>query len=197
MAEKEIYLYKITNPRGRIYIGQTVNPRNRFIVYARNDTRAQKRLGASISKYGWDAHSKEIITSFPKSQIDYAEKYMIAYHNTTGKNGLNIMPGGAIHRTDEMNKKHSMFMKGRTKTQEFKNFISSIMKGNKYASVKRTHEFKLRMSKPFAMYNSSGDFIKKYDYISQAVQDGFCSSSVNKVCNGHHKQHKGFIFKYI
>lgn len=37
-TEKDVFLYKITNPKSRVYIGQTVDPRKRFIVYARNDS---------------------------------------------------------------------------------------------------------------------------------------------------------------
>ena len=79
--ERDVFLYKICSPTNKIYIGQSVDPDSRFIVYARNDTRSQHKLGHSIDKYGWDAHRKEVITSVPANQSNYAEMYLIAYYD--------------------------------------------------------------------------------------------------------------------
>lgn len=159
MAEqKEIFLYRITNPLGKIYIGQTVNPRIRFQVYARAAIPFQHRLRNSILKYGWEYHTTEILTSFPQSEIDYAEKYMIAWHNSTGKEGLNVLEGGQIRLTTEHHKRHSEFMTGRKHTEETKRKIGLKSKGNQHAKGKtRSEEFRKNVSEKLKGINRKGN----------------------------------------
>lgn len=218
--ERQVYLYKITNPKGRIYIGQTVNPLNRFKVYERNAIPNQHRLKSSISKYGWYAHTTEIITTVSESSSNFAEQYLIAYYNSTGKDGMNILFGGSIKKTPEMNRNHSVKMTGKTKPQEFKDFISKMMRGNSYAKgAVRTEEFKKNASlklrgikrnsdkykhpkdylrKPVLSFDMNGNLIKEYTKLSDVVLDGFDKASVSKVClklEGR-TQHKGVVFKF-
>lgn len=219
--ERDVFLYKITNPKGSIYIGQTLNPRDRFIVYARNDTRSQHKLKNSIQKYGWDNHDCQIITSVPEGQADYAEKYLIAWYNSTDKfTGLNIMHGGAIKRTPEMIEKHRQKMIGRKHSDGEKQKRAISLKGNQNAKGSiRTEEFKKNASikltgfkrpensnkhtriplrKPILSYTLDGKFIKEYASSLEVVIDGFDRSCVSKVCKAveNRAQHKGVIFKF-
>lgn len=219
MIERQSYLYKITNPKGRVYIGQTVNPIKRFRVYKRNAIPNQKRLNASISKYGWDNHTAEIITSVSESSSDYAEKYLIAYYNSTGKEGMNILYGGSIKKTPEMNANHSLKMKGKTHTAERKAKAAERMIGNNHSKGSvRTEEFKQNVSKKLTGFNRkglinyrlgkeskmkavlsfdlNGNFIKEYKCIADVTIDNFVRASVSEVCNGRKKTHKGVIFKF-
>lgn len=56
-----IGIYKITNPNGKIYIGQSTNIDKRFYRYKRLECKGQIKLYNSLKKYGWDAHIIEII----------------------------------------------------------------------------------------------------------------------------------------
>lgn len=87
------YIYKITNPNGRIYIGKTKNTRNRFNQYKNLNCKTQPALYNSLLKYGYDNHSVEIIhkcdyNDLSKCEIDFISKYN-SFHN-----GLNATFGG-------------------------------------------------------------------------------------------------------
>ena len=64
MSKKGI-IYKITNPNSKIYIGQTTKLLKRKGAYKRLDSCIQNQiiLYRSLKKYGWNAHSFEIIES--------------------------------------------------------------------------------------------------------------------------------------
>lgn len=94
------YIYKITSPSGRIYIGQTVNIAERKRQYRTGFSKGQKLLHSSINKYGWDKHSFEIIHTCNESDLDFYEILFIKdfksnkaiYHDGIG---LNLSGGGA------------------------------------------------------------------------------------------------------
>src|ERR1700734_1082935 len=70
-------IYKITNPKGRIYIGQSVNIMDRLKHYRSENCKGQIRLFNSISKYGWDEHDFEIICQCNESELNNLEIYYI------------------------------------------------------------------------------------------------------------------------
>lgn len=43
----------------------------------------------------------------------------------------------------------------------------------------------------------TGEVIKEYDSISDVTKDGYTISNVSRCCRGLHKQHKGYIWKFI
>jgi group I intron endonuclease len=47
-------IYKITNPKGKIYIGQSVDIEKRKYYYQALHCKKQTMLYNSIKKYGWD-----------------------------------------------------------------------------------------------------------------------------------------------
>lgn len=218
-TEKETYLYKIESPNNRIYIGQTVSPKNRFAVYKRCAIPAQHKLRESIKKYGWDNHTVNIITKLPSKDADEVERYLIAYYDSI-KNGLNILPGGKIKTGYAQWKKQSYKMKGRKQPQEFKDMISKIMKGNKHAKgCIRTEEFKRNLSvknkgikrtsdkykhpkpylnKPVLSFDLNGRLLKEYKKLSDVVLDGFDKTCVSRVCLNleGRKKHKNVVFKF-
>ena len=48
---KKVYIYKITNPSGKIYIGQTINLNNRIKYYISYKCKRQALLYNSLIKY--------------------------------------------------------------------------------------------------------------------------------------------------
>jgi len=59
-----IGIYKITNPKGKIYIGQSINIKRRFNEYKRLNCSQQPKIYNSLLKYGSDNHKFEIIEEF-------------------------------------------------------------------------------------------------------------------------------------
>lgn len=90
MSKKGI-IYKITNPNSKIYIGQTTKLLKRKGAYKRLDSCIQNQiiLYRSLKKYGWDAHSFEIIESCDFEKLNERERYWQEFYDVLGENGLN------------------------------------------------------------------------------------------------------------
>lgn len=83
------FIYKLTSPTGRVYIGQTFNINRRFSTYRNLACDRQKKLHSSIIKHGWNSFKKEIVFDgvCSKKEIDTIEETFIRkYFN----NSLNI-----------------------------------------------------------------------------------------------------------
>ena len=88
-------IYKITSPSGRIYIGQSKHIHQRLAAYRRVECKGQKRLFYSIKKYGWDAHTVEILQECPVNHLDVLERiYIKMYDSFDTHHGLNLESGG-------------------------------------------------------------------------------------------------------
>jgi hypothetical protein len=87
------YIYKLTSPSGKVYIGQTKNIKNRFNQYKNKHTETQPKLHNSLCKYGFDLHKKEIIEEVLLSELSDREIHWINFYDSF-KNGLNCTIGG-------------------------------------------------------------------------------------------------------
>jgi group I intron endonuclease len=97
-SDKTGYIYKITNPNGLVYIGQTTRLKRRKNLYKKLGCQDQPALYNSLLKYDWDNHKFEVIdqTFLVGSNnflLDLYEIYWISYYNSYN-NGLNCTKGG-------------------------------------------------------------------------------------------------------
>jgi group I intron endonuclease len=92
------YVYKITSPSGKVYIGQTTNLNRRMSSYKGGFCKQQPRLYNSILKYGWENHKVEILEGLAyddiQSDLDELEIYWIKQYDSTGSEDLNCDLGG-------------------------------------------------------------------------------------------------------
>ena len=88
-----IGIYKITNPEGQIYVGQSSNITKRFADYKGHHCKGQLMLYYSLKKYGWFYHTFEVIEECNDDQLNEQEQYWINYYNCV-LNGLNQNIGG-------------------------------------------------------------------------------------------------------
>ncbi len=84
-----IGIYKITNPKGRIYIGQSINIERRFKKYQRVYYFSQPRLYRSLKKYGPGNHNFEIIEQCGIKELNIKERYWQDFYDVIGNKGLN------------------------------------------------------------------------------------------------------------
>ena len=83
-------IYKITNPKGRVYVGQSVDIERRFGYYKGVQNKAyQVRLNSSFSKYGIDNHKFEILEECEVSELNDKERYYQDLYDVLGSKGLN------------------------------------------------------------------------------------------------------------
>jgi group I intron endonuclease len=72
-----IGIYKIINPKGRVYIGQAVDIKRRKQVYEGlyPSLKGQPKIYNSLKKYGWDNHIFEIIEYCSIEELNKQEVY--------------------------------------------------------------------------------------------------------------------------
>lgn len=90
-SQNEIgYVYKITSPSGRIYIGSTNNHEIRKSQYKRAKIdKKQIKLHNSLLKYGFESHTFEVIDKCELSKVLILEAKYGHELDVLGKNGLN------------------------------------------------------------------------------------------------------------
>lgn len=144
------YIYKITNPKGKIYIGQTCNIERRIKEYTRcnKSLKNQRLIYFSLLKYGFENHKFEIIYKFKFNnyeELNNIEIFFILFYNShfykNENYGLNLSIGGRSPRghkhSDESKRKISEFhknnkwWKGKKHTEETKQKMSQVAKGKK------------------------------------------------------------------
>lgn len=86
-----IGIYKITNPKGAIYIGQSINLEKRKITYSKAKCKAQRKIYNSIVKYGWDNHRFEIIYECTREELNYYERNFGELYDVLSVNNLNLL----------------------------------------------------------------------------------------------------------
>lgn len=135
-----VSIYKITSPLGKIYIGSTINLKDRIYRYKTNRVKSQIKISRSIEKYGWENHTFEVIyTCDLKDRNFYENKFGFEY-DVLGVNGLNCSIPKAndnyICISEETRKKIGLAHKGKKLSEEHKKQISinssNWLKNNKH-----------------------------------------------------------------
>lgn len=83
------YIYKITSPSGKIYIGSSSNFVKRVSYYKNLCCKGQNKLYNSLKKYGYDNHIVEIIEEPTLDTMLQREAYWGEYYDVLSSKGLN------------------------------------------------------------------------------------------------------------
>ena len=139
-----IGIYKITSPKNKIYIGQSINIKKRFNLYKLLHCKNQTKLYNSLNKYGYDNHKFEVLIECNESELNNLEKYYVDLFNTfNSKFGLNLKDGGG-HKgkhSDETKIKIGNASKNRFHSKE-----SKLKNSLKHKGKLMSEETKLKMS---------------------------------------------------
>lgn len=164
---KRHFVYTHTSPSGKVYVGQTVNIKNRwgtngehYKTKKKDGSFIQPNFARAIVKYGWENFEHKIILEHvSKSEADYAEKYLIKWYKLHNMS-YNCTDGGegtcGIHRvySEEERKKISERvsknppMKGKHHTPEAMAKIIAANRNRVY-----TLEQKAEISKKISLAN--------------------------------------------
>jgi group I intron endonuclease len=92
-------IYKITNPIGCVYIGQSINITRRWNEYSKlNGCAKNSRLINSLKKYGFESHRFEILHQCKQEELNDLEIYYINHYDSFNTDhGLNLHSGGNHH----------------------------------------------------------------------------------------------------
>tara|TARA_R110000868_G_scaffold119343_5_gene316160 strand:- start:42 stop:611 length:570 start_codon:yes stop_codon:yes gene_type:complete len=133
-----IGIYKVVNPNGRVYVGQSMDVDRRWEDYKRVQGKGQPRLHRSIKKHGVVNHIFELIEECRDIELNVRERYWQDFFNVTGKKGLNCRLTGSNDRvgflSEETKAKISKTHTGMKHSEETKQKISNINLGKKLSS---------------------------------------------------------------
>lgn len=167
-----IGIYKITNPNGKIYIGQSTNIDNRKYYYASVKCDKQHKLYHSLQKYGWEEHTFEIIEECSLEQLNEREIYWGMEYDVLSENGLNLRLGNANGKC----------------SQETKDKIG------KTNSRPKPNNFNSSLKKSVLQFDINGNLINEYSSYHEAKNK--TGLSLTEALRGKAKTAGGFIFKY-
>lgn len=206
-------IYMIINPKNNIYIGQTINLKNRIRSYKYLTCKGQPKIYNSIKKYGFENHLIEILEVLQDAnrevlfeKLNQLEIFYIEKYNTCSESGLNCEIGGKNSpcsqetiekiRNSKLGKKHSEETK--LKLSLINSGKPSNRKGCKLSTDHRISLLKAitgRKSKYRKKIVCSNGII--YDSITQASQSlNIIRNNINQVCLGKRKTAGGLKFNY-
>lgn len=161
-------IYKITNPKGKIYIGQSWNIFNRWKDYKTYKGKGQPLLQRSFLNHGIDNHDFEIVCILSKDVnqqiLDYHEIIYWQSYLYSNFKMLNLKEPGSFGKMsqsskDKIGKANSLSLLGKKQSEEaIKKRIASIM------ATKRNGKNKI------VQYSLNGEKIKEWDCIIDAAK---------------------------
>jgi group I intron endonuclease len=145
------YIYKITSPSGKIYIGQTNDIEKRKIHYEKLLCKAQRLLYSSIKKYGWDNHKLEVLLEVNDvSELLQLEIETIFKHKTNtvrhpNGNGMNLTDGGEGVSGPKSNEWKNK-MKEKWASKEYREKLSKIFNTLEHKEICRNRQIGKKLS---------------------------------------------------
>lgn len=174
------YLYKITSPSNKCYIGVSNNPTLRFSQHCRS----RYSIGRAIRRHGKDNMSLSILFQGSRDQAYREEKAIVGKDFLKSKNTYNEALGGKgggafINHTHSLlsKAKISNSLKGRVFSEDHKRKIGEKTKANQ-TGLKRSQDFKDKISKTLmGMYKD----MSKEDRAKYASMRGKTHSEETKI----------------
>ena len=193
-----IGIYKITSPKGKVYIAQTINWETRQKHYKNTSAKRQPKLYYSLKKYGWEFFQKEFIEECSIEHLDERETFhKQQFINECGwKMALfcELYDSGGGPKSESTKLKMSKSHLGKKSSKETCNKISQGKLGMKYIKSQITRKGN---PIPVLQYTLDGIFIKEWKSFTQASKEmNICISSINKSASGKNKSSGGYIWKY-
>jgi hypothetical protein len=182
-----IGIYKITNPNGKIYIGQSVNVDKRLKEYKYVcNCKNQPKLYNSLKKYGFTKHIFEVIEECKIGELNTRERYWQEFYHVIGKEGLNCKLTETIDKSGRMSQEAIQ--------THWKSVLQYTSKGiliQEWKSVKEAGEtlniFRSSISKCIkGKGKSAGGFIWRYK--TNTVETSIQVGKVGNECKSENKQ---------
>jgi group I intron endonuclease len=217
-------IYKITNPKGQVYVGQSINIERRFKEYRRLAKRsAGRKLLNSLKGFGVENHTFEIIEECIVALLHSRETYWKIFFDTVEK-GLNCdyfdqgggprcqeirdrisksnlgKPKSEAHKANmrgpksEEHKKNISIAKQQI-TEETKKKISESKTGKKH-TTEHIRNIVESKQKPILQYDLQGNFIKEWSGTKIAALHLGCDpTTITANLRGITKKGFGYIWK--
>ena len=119
------YIYILTSPTGKSYIGQTIRPiKERLEEHRTGKSSGCRAIYNAIQKYGWENFEKDYYEC-PYEDLNFDEELLIREMGTLAPKGYNLKEGGDNGRlSEEIKQKISEAHVGKTLSYETKRKMS-------------------------------------------------------------------------
>jgi group I intron endonuclease len=216
-------IYKITSPKNRVYIGQSVNieKRLRRYVVMSVKTKGQTKVWRSLVKYGPENHKYEIIEECEIGELNIRERFWQEHYDSV-ENGLNCrytktndksgkLSKETLKRMSESQKGNQNWL-GKKHSDETKEKIRKKAIGRKHSDEVNKRKGRKGtipplkglfgkdnpLSKKVAQYNLNGELVMVWHSLMDIRRElGYHIGNVSSCCNGKLKRYKGFIWKHV
>jgi group I intron endonuclease len=214
-----IGIYKITSPKGRVYIGQSVDVEKREVDYMHlRNCKAQTKLYRSLVKYGVFNHIFEIVEQCTITQLNERERYWQDFYNvleeglncrlttTRSKSGkvseesirkrvantnYEVLQKKRAINTNYSRRTSNTDYKKRTQNTDYTSFQERKVANTDYSAIAKKN------SKPIRQYTKQGTFVRDWESTKQAGESlGIQRTDITQCCKGRNKSAGGFIWKY-
>ena len=208
-------IYKLINPQGKIYIGQSINIEKRLLQYQYSSKYSLgRKIYNSIKKYGWKNHTCEIIEEYSTEQLDEKEIFWGEYYSSLGSGGLNLKLGEGRGKCSDETKKLMSESAKMIMTKEHREKLSQAKKGKKRSEkakqalrVPKKNKINFQNngkwisnSTSVLQYNLKGKFIREWKIIKDAELTFHpkkkYGNNITNCCRGSQKTAYGYIWKY-
>jgi group I intron endonuclease len=213
-----IGIYKIINPKNKVYIGKSNDIERRKTQYCRvNSSSLGYKIKFSIKKYGWENHIFEIIEECTLEQLDEREIYWIKTYDSV-KNGLNIGKGGeggnmtsytknkisntwkskSKNELDIINQKRSQGNLGKKKPKSgYRNWKEIDLKRLKNNNPFLKTDWSEKCKKPVLMMDKNNNILKRFNSVTEAANFIKVSQATLSGClTGKSKTSGGYKWKF-
>ena len=213
------FIYKITSPNNREYVGKTYDLRKRINCHKSAARRKEDSiiLLNSIRKYGWDAHILEVIEECPDELLNEREIFWIAELKTycyDYPGQMNMTKGGEGQRSTWMHDKkrrkelsekmkgEGNYFFGKKHTKEMKEWLSEYSTERNKRDGRTVPEWGAEkgweaVRKEVVCYDSNGVFVNEFISVTAAGKSlGILPTCISATCNGHQTNANGYIFRY-
>jgi len=186
------YVYMITSPTGRIYIGSSIDIKKRFEKYKRLDCKTQPKLYRSFLKYSVEQHNIEIIWNGYPEEMKQKECILGHFYDCLNVNkGLNLkLPD--LHEvfccmSIETRNKMSTSRKGKIVSEETKQKLRIANKGQKpsKAAIEATKNrvYRPEIIEKMKSINMGNENRLKYKVICSVTNNIYTVKEASKLIN--------------
>ena len=214
-----IGIYKITNPKGKVYIGQSIDIEHRFYEYkCTTNCKNQTLLFNSLKKYGPHTHKFQILEECNIGELNVKERHYQDYsdvidtnrlncrltttYDKSGKNSLesNIKRSQTLKGKNrgprpDVVEKNKIIHRGKTISDEHKKAISNHFKG-------KPHPYQgprgVTLRKPILQYSEDKTtLIKEHISIQEAAKSvNRGAGDIHRIVSGRGKTCAGYWWTY-
>lgn len=169
------YVYKITSPSGKIYVGSSKNYLNRWESYRFKRYKFQHKLKASFEKHGFENHTLEVIWEGSINiMLQKEQEYGILFNVLDRDEGLNL-------RLPKINDQYNSVSE---------ETIDKMKRARKGKSAYWSN-------KTVSIYTLKGKHVKTFNSVTECTKYLNCKASqVAKVLKGRAKKYKNYQIKY-